>query len=93
MDTSAPEVQAVPASQPVHAEEMTLHPTADAGDPDEAVSPASAERKPQLSAEGAARLAREEYGGRVLAVHWTGQRYRIKLLQRGEIRIVEIEGE
>jgi hypothetical protein len=49
--------------------------------------------EPTRSAESAARAAREAFGGRVLAVHWTGEIYRVKLLRRGEVRIVEIEGE
>lgn len=84
INTAAAGKPAVPAVQLVAGEDTSLHPA-------EGAEPAPG--KPQLSAEGAAHLAREEYGGRVLAVHWTGYRYRIKLLRRGEIRIVEIEGD
>lgn len=38
----------------------------------------------------AAELARQQYGGRVLDVRWTGTDYRVKLLQSGNVRIVTI---
>lgn len=38
----------------------------------------------------AAAQARNEHGGRVLSVHWTGDDYRVKLLRHGEVRIVRI---
>lgn len=38
----------------------------------------------------AAAQARDQHGGRVLSVRWTGDDYRVKLLRRGEVRIVRI---
>lgn len=38
----------------------------------------------------AAEQARQQYGGRVLDVRWTGSHYRVKLLQSGNVRIVTI---
>lgn len=56
------------------------------------------QRKPSaeshLSSNEAARIAQKEYGGgRVLSVDQTDEGYRVKLLQKGNVRIVLIPSE
>lgn len=48
-------------------------------------------REPQfLNRAQAAERARRDHGGRVLSVGWTGSEYRVKLLRKGEVRIVSV---
>lgn len=48
-------------------------------------------RDPRMSRAEAAQSAREIYGGRILAVRWTGRHYRVKLLRDGEIRFITLQ--
>lgn len=48
-------------------------------------------RDPPFGRAEAAERARTEHGGRVLSVRWTGQNYKVKLLDKGEIRTVTVE--
>lgn len=53
-------------------------------------TPRGASGAQYVSRAQAAALAREQFGGRVLDVRWTGADYRVKLLQAGSVRIVTI---